>query len=258
MKKITKILSLVLVFAMLTLAFASCGTTAEDKVAAAMAKMASAKKTDCTAIINVEMDMGGMKIEMPMNMVMKTDTTDATKPVVYAEVSMTLMGETVKTTSFYKDGYLYTEASGQKVKMAMSYEEMMEGSDTGIDTAKIFEAKKDSIDESFVITENDDGSITVKMTVTKAEFASDLADFSEELAESLGDNGGVEISDTVFEFTVDKDCNVSALKATMNIDMTIQGQKVAVAYEMDFTYRPAGEDFEITLPTDLGSYKEVK
>jgi hypothetical protein len=257
MKKLTKILSLVLVFAMLALAFASCGVTAEEKVAAAMAKMATAKKTDCTASVTIKMDMGGVKVEMPMTMVMKTDLSDAANPIVYTEMSMTVFGETTETTTFYKDGYFYTEAYGQKVKVAMSYEEMMEDNEMGIDTSEIFASKKDKVDESFVITENEDGTITVKMTVTKAEFASLLPDFSESMGSLIGEDGNVEINDTVFEFKIDKDGNVTDLNTNMGLSMTVEGVKATVDYDMDFTYNTVGEDFEITLPSDLDKYKTV-
>ena len=112
MKKLTKIISLILAFAMVALVLASCGATPEQRVATAMAKMATAKKTDCTANVTVKFDMGGMSMEMPMEMVMKTDVTDAEKPVVYSEVKMTMMGQKTETTTFYKDGYLYTNVDG--------------------------------------------------------------------------------------------------------------------------------------------------
>ncbi|MBQ9745347.1 MAG: hypothetical protein IJW21_00810 [Clostridia bacterium] len=253
MKKITKILSLVLVFSMIALVLASCGTTPEQRVMAAMAKMAAAKQSDSTATMKMKMDMGGMTVEVPATMEMKSDETDPENPIVYTSIKMNVMGQNMDTVSFYTNGYLYTESMGVKVKVKMSYEEMAAkiAEDGSFDFASIFEAKKDAIDESFAITENEDGTLTVKMTVTKEQFNSELSEFTNSIA---GEEGVVEISDTVFEFTVDENNNISALKAVMAITLTIEGESATVSYDLDFKFNEVGEDFAITLPTDLDSY----
>jgi hypothetical protein len=257
MKNITKILSLVLVFALLALALVSCGEKPEDRVAKAMAKMATAKQTDSEVTITVKMDIAGTKTEIPMTMKVQSDMTDEKNPVVYTETNTTVMGQSTKIVSFYKDGYVYAEADGVKVKMAMSYEEMMENSSSGFDASVIFDAKKDSIDQNFVITENEDGTLSVKMTVTKEEFASELEAFSKELTAILGTGNNISFEDTVFEFTVGKDNTISAMNAKMNITMNVSGQSFAASYDMNFKYNPVGEGFTVTTPSDLSSYKEV-
>ena len=254
MKKITRILSLVLVFAMLALAFSSCTVTAEDRVAAAMLKMITAKKSDCTANINIKMNVGGIKTEMPSTVVIKSDKSNAQSPVVYMEMSMKLFGQTTKTSTYYKDGYLYTNADGSKTKVQMSYDEVMKNA-ADIDITAIFNAKDSKVDESFVITENEDGTISVKMTVTKEEFESKLADFSNALEGSIGSVGNIELSDTVFEFTVDSGNNISTVKASMAMKMVVSGQQTDVSYDMEFKYNPVGMNFYIPAPTDLDSYR---
>ena len=255
MKKIKRILSLVLVFAMLALALTSCTVTAEDRVAAAMLKMAMAKKSDCTANINVKMSVGGITTDMPMTMVLKSDETNAQNPVVYMEMSMSIFGQTAKTTMFYKDGYLYTDAYGSKTKVQMNYEDVMNDAAGAADITSIFDMKKDAIDDSFVITENDDGTLSVKMTITKEEFAGELASFTEQISSSVGNGSDLEMSDTVFEFTIDKNNNVSTVKATLAMKMTIEGQKTDISYVMDFKYNVVGADFVVPTPTDLSSYR---
>lgn len=259
MRKITKILSLVLVFAMLTLALASCSATAEERVMAAMAKMAVAKKTDCTAIMETETTIAGMSYSIPVTMAMKLDASNAESPMAQIETSVVnpLTGQATVTTMFYKDGYLYTNAGDYKTKVKVSFEDMV-SSNTGLDMQAIFEEKKDAIDDSFEITENEDGSLTVKMTVTKSEFATDLEDFANEIAGSLGEGQAVEISDTVFEFTIDKGNNITELKTAITVSILAGGQVIS-SNTTKFTnkYNAIGADFGITFPTDLDTYKLI-
>ena len=261
MKKLTRILSLVLVFAMLALTLSSCGATPEERVAEAMAKMALAKKADCTVDVNMEFTVAGTTQEIPMTMVMKTDMTDENNPVWYMEVSTKEGNTTTTVTMFFKDGYAYTETSGQKIKVEMSYDDIKESANSGFDMTDIFEAKKDGVDESMTITKNDDGTLSVEMKITKAEFAEDFTEFTEQFTSSLGaiiKNAKVEVADTIFQLTVDKDNNITKLMTVMKIDITYQGQTIKYSYDMDFTYRPTGEDFEVPLPSDLSEYKEMK
>ena len=257
MKKLTKILSLVLVFAMLTLAFASCMPTDEERVAAAMAKMALAKKADYTVDMAVTVSVGGTTQEVPMTMVMKTDLSDAENPVFYMEMSQKSGNVTTNMITFYKDGYVYVNASGQKFKTQMSYEEMMKDSGSGFDMTEIFEEKKDSVDESFEITKNADGTLHVEMTITKEEFASVFTGFTDQVTGSLGANGTVEVSDTIFQIEIDKENNVTEAKTIMNMELTVNGQKATASCNIKFKYNPVGADFVVPIPTDLSSYINI-
>ncbi len=258
MKKITRILSLVLVFAMLTLAFAACGgkkpTTAE-KVADAMAKIATATKTDCEATITLKVIAAGSTTQIPMTVATKVDATNASNPVVLVETSLTIDKTAVKTSVFYKDGVAYTDANGTKTKTAISYADMISGGNTGFDTASIFAAKKDAINESFVITENADGTISVQMTVTKAEFATGLNAFASSVAANLGSGNTAEIGDTVFNFTVDANGNITEMTTNMAITMNIGGETATATYDMTFKYNSVGDGFAVNPPADLSSYK---
>lgn len=251
MKKIIKFLCLVLAFAMLALSLASCTASAGERVAAAMLKAVIAKKTDCTASLDVTLTSGGVTTHLPINAVIKKDSSNAYNPLAYIDVS----GTGVKTTAYYKDGYLYSNVYGVKTKTQMSYEDMEKTFSNIADITSVFSAKKDNIDDSFVITENADGSLTVRMTVTKQEFAEKLADFSGALASGLGENGTVEISDTVFELTVDKTNSITSVKADMEITVTYGGNVTSISYSIDFRYNPIGEGFKVPEPANIGAYK---
>lgn len=253
MKKITKILSLVLAVAMLALALSSCGITSEARVAAAMLKMTLVKKMDCTANVNITLTMAGNTVEMPMTVVMKTDTTDENNPLSYTEISMTVGGKTQKTTSYYRDGYLYTDEFGGKIRLKKDYEGSTESANL-VDIAGIFGSKQSDVDESFTITENKDGTLSVKMTVSKDEFEKENPGFSESLAASLAGKGTVDFSDVIFEYIVDKNNNISKIKAEMNMEMTVQGQTVDILYDMEFNYTAIDKNFEVPAPEDVTEY----
>ena len=254
MKKIIRVLSLILAFAMLALSLASCGVTDEARVSAAMLKMMMAKRVDSTADIKLTMSSMGVTYETVMKAVIKTDTTKADNPKAYMSVSATVFGETESTETFYKDGYLYTDSSGSKIKREADYSAVMGDSANVIDILDIFDIKKTNVDDNFTITRNGDGTLTVKMLVTKEELAEGLDSFTEELAKSLGTSGSVNVSNTVFEYTVDKGNNISDISASMEMEIIVQGKKISIVYEMDFKYNSIGKGFEVPVPEDESEY----
>jgi len=259
MKKLTRILSLVLVFAMLSLALSSCGATAEQRVAEAMTKMATAKKSDCTVNVKMKMASSGQTQEVPMTMVIKSDISDEKSPVLYMDMSMTVGNISTAMKTFYKDGFLYTEAQGQKYKVQKSYEEMLEDdSSASFNMTDIFEAKKDASADNFKITKNDDGTLSVEMLVTKDEFASDFKEFAEQLSSIAVNGGTVEVADTLFQLVIDKDNNITSIMAVMNMEIKYFGEIMSVSYDMIFTYNPVDGDYEVALPENLDEYREIK
>ena len=260
MKKIAKIVSFVLVFAMLTLALASCGATAEERVAAAMAKMAMAKKMDCTVEMDISVTAEGETTNVPMAMVMKSDMSDAENPVCYMEIIQSTeqsSASDTKVITFYKDGYVYMAMGDYKYKQAMDYKEMEDATSTGFDITGIFEAKKEGDIGKFDITKNEDGTLDVEMTITAEEFETKFSDFTDQIMSTSGLTGTLEVSDTVFKFTVDKENNITDVSTTMNMELTYQGVKATLSYKMDFKYNPVSADYEVPLPTDLDKYISI-
>ena len=255
MKKFTKILSLALVLAMLMGAFASCGISKEERVAAAMAKMASAEKADYTANVKYKMTLESQEQEIAMYMVVKSDLSDKENPAFYMLLEASQGGTKATQKMYYADGYVYTDVSGQKYKAQMSYDKMMEDNETGFDFTDIFTSKKDNIDESVVIKDNGDGTLAVEIIVTKEEFSGDFSDMVKNLLDSYGLSGiTVDVSDTMFQFTIDANNNITRMMTIMNMSFKYQGMEVTLRYDMDFRYNPIGENFEVPVPEDPFDY----
>ena len=257
MKKIVRIMSLTLVFAMVVLCCVSCGSTPEERLAEAIAKLADAEKVDYSATVNMFISANGTEMSVPMQITAKADVTDKSNPIAYTNMSMSMAGESMDMKMFYIDGYVYYAATSQgvtqKYKVAMSYDEMMED-EGGLDLVSLIEAKKDDLTNGVEITENYDRTLTVKMIFAKADFADELEDIVGDLSESLGFGGSIEVSDTVVEITVDADNNITSVKTSMNIDMNFMGNTASAKYDMEFTYNEVNDSFTIELPTDLDKY----
>lgn len=253
MKKITKIISMVLVLAMATLAFCSCGASAEARVAEALEKMINAEREDCTLEMNVAVSFQNNKTEMPITMHFQSDLTDAENPLYYADVSATSGNITTLAKSFYKDGYYYVNEGTVKRKSKMEYEKMMEDT-ASIDVTSIFEAKKENIAENFDITRNEDGTLHVETLVTTKEFHVSFYDLAKQLAEVIGLEGVYNVADTLFQFEIDNNNNVTSVRAIMTVSMAYQSQNFEATYTMHFTYNPVSEDFEINFPDDIDDY----
>jgi hypothetical protein len=255
MKKFTKILSIALVFAMLALALVSCGATKEERVATAMAKMATATKVDYKADVKYKMTMDSQEVDTAMSMVVKSDLSDKENPVLYMLIEASQGGTKATQKMYYTDGYVYTDVAGRKFKAQMSYDKMMEENETSLDFTDIFTSKKDSIDESIAIKDNGDGTLAVEMIVTKEEFAGDFSDMVKDIVDSYGLSGmTIEVSDTMFQFTIDANNNITRMMAVMNMSFKYQGMEIKLRYDMDFQYNPVGENFEVPTPEDPFDY----
>lgn len=259
MKNITRVICLVLVIAMAALACVSCGMTVEERVAEAITKLSAQKKLDIEGTMTIKMDMGGMKIEMPVTLNSKTDMTDEANPAVYMLMSMSMMGESMEVEMLYKDGWLYASAYGEKVKSEVTYDEMMEDSAAATpDFSALLAEKKDALEEGVEITENEDGTLLVKMTFTKEEFGDELAKLIGDFSEGVIGEGELSIGDTVFEVAIDADNNITNIKTSMSVTVTVEGQTVEAVYDIDFKYNAIGDDFAINVPADADEYETVE
>ena len=222
-----------------------------------MAKMVAAKKLNYTANINYKITIGSQEQEVEMTMVTKSDISDEANPLLYMLLETSYGGTKASQNVYYTDGYVYTEVSGQKYKTKMSFEEMMEDSETGFDFTDIFTAKKDSVDENFAIKDNGDGTLGVEMIVTKEEFENDFSETLKKMLEAYGLSGvTVEISDTMFQLTIDAGNNITRMMTIMNMSVKYQGQEIKFRYDIDFQYNPVDGAFEVPVPADPFDYIE--
>lgn len=255
MKKSTKILSIVLSFVMVMLLCCSCGkATPEERLQAAFDTANSAKKFDIDYTFGISVTVEGETMEIPMTIGMQVDNTDEANPVMAMDMTMTMLGMQIPMNYYYKDGYAYTSVMGQKVKTAMSYEDMMAENGTGVED--MLALTKEALDKA-EITENEDGSLSVKMALNGADYKDALLAI---VGEDMFDTFGAEafaFTDCSVEIAVGTDDNIEKMSMTIGMTMTIEGVEATASCEAEVVYNAIGGDFTVELPTDLDTYTET-
>lgn len=254
MKTTTKIISIVLSFVMVMLLCCSCGkATPEERFQTAIDNAQALKKSDVDVTINATITSAGVTMDMPMTMSMKSDVTDENNPVIAMDMTISMTGMQIAMNYYYKDGYAYTSVMGEKVKTAMSYDEMMEENSTGVEN--IFALEEDML-KSAEITENDDGTLSVKMNLDGTDYKDTILSMVDESIADVFGGGEITLDDSVIEMTIGKDDNVEKISMTVVMKMTVEGVETSVSYAMEFVYNEIGDDFEVELPADLDTYEE--
>ena len=127
-----------------------------------------------------------------------------------------------------------------------------------IDIVALLKGKVDSLDEGVTITENEDGSLAVKVLLTAEEFADEFEELVGDFSESMtGASSDLNFKDTTMELVVDKDNNITNIKFGMDLDVTIEGQAAKTVYNFEFIFNPIGENFTVEGPADLDEYEEI-
>ena len=118
-KKIAVLLSLTMI-----LALAACGGEDPAKVwDEAAAKNAALSDLDMTMSMDMTMEIESESIDIAMDMAMKMNGINTEKMLYAADTNMSMdMGDfdfDMDGSTYYADGYCYTEMMGQKMKYAM-------------------------------------------------------------------------------------------------------------------------------------------
>ena len=275
MKNITRIIALLLALMSIVCSFAACGNnedennepvplTNEERFRKMLFETEGASKVELSAdfVISVLAVYGSQreKVTYEMDMEMEIDGTDPenelTHTVSYLTVTNQLgAGSTVKSESYGKDGYMYTFSMGQRVK------ERIPESDEDEENPITLALK--AID-SAVYTENEDGSLTVKVKIEASKNEDAKKAFIALFDMGMTDNQIrlCTIEDTELEFVIDKDNQLKSLKIPVSYSLiqTIPGStslySTNVKYDFILTIDDINGNFTINFPTDLDLYKE--
>ncbi|MBQ9985666.1 MAG: S-layer homology domain-containing protein [Oscillospiraceae bacterium] len=143
---------------------------------------------------------------------------------------------------YYADGYMYLSANGQKVKLALSFEEAQK-SVTTIDV-KAETIPLVAIEKAEEKT-NADGSKTYSIVMDSAVMSSIIS------------QDGLEYGDISYEVT-EKGEKPVEYKIKLVVVQTVDGVKTEVAMDATIDNISFGDDVKVTLPSDLGEYAEYK
>lgn len=221
--------------------------------------------------IDLSMKMSGVDfmsgtIAMDMAADMNAEKMDQSKMAYTADVEMAVdaalaesMGLTEEESKvamamkyYYTDGYFYMEMDGEKVKMPMSFDDVMAQMDGITETSS---AEPISVLKSLTKSTSG-GTTTYSVTYATGAFNS-LVDMIMDMvpAEDLGD-AAMEFTALSMDVAVRND-NIQSITMKMGMKMTAEGETVEINMDMTMDDFKTGSAVTVTLPSDLSSYQEI-
>lgn len=274
MKQIKKILALALTIICI-LSFAACKATpkptetpgpaptesperALEIYKEAVERMKANTALHLTMNINLTMDMGGIKYTVPTTVeewIKNISSEDLKCKVV---TTTEVFGESMKTETYYTNGFSLVDMFGTKYKQPMSYNEF-----SASQGFSLFDINYDEKIISEITMEKVDGSTTLNI-VLKAESLLELPSFKESLESLLSEDEDededvkLSISNATLSITLDEKGDIAS--ETIKMDMAVS------AYGINITYNIEGEtkiietgdvvDFEIPSVDEYPGYEE--
>lgn len=225
-------------------------------------QMSAASQSDMTMSIAASVDMDDvqvMSLDMPIDVKLDMDMEqmDQSKIAMTGKVKVEMNEELVDPgmetkveqdiAYYYTDGVFYMNMGGQKVKMDMSFEDMMQqmGDLSAMQKTEPI-CMIDSIEKS--------GNTS---TVTYS--ASGMNGLIDSVLQNMGmttADMGVTIDDMSAKVTVSNDM-IKTMDVAMKLTMTVEDQTMTMDVTMNCTVNKLGSGVTVTLPSDLDTYEEM-
>ncbi len=252
MKRLTTVcLALLMVLTLLSATACSKTLTAFERYTKAMEKLAQMDAVDAVMTMNIKMEMTGMTMELPMNYEIKAKGLKGDSPEMRVLMDMTVMGQSVKTDVYMKDGWHYYSMEDVKYKIRADKDDSMD-----LDSVLKKEATlTEELLKDVAVTE-EDGLSVIRVTLSGEQILSMYKSLTESATEGLtvvAEN----ISDATVSMALDKDGNL--VSETVCFKMTISEPTVGemkMDMEAVVTYRNIGKDVTVEAPEGYESYEE--
>jgi len=191
---------------------------------------------------------------MDINMDMAIKATDITSEnmVMSMTGTMNMLGQEMPVTSYYKDGYNYTETMGVKTKTETPLAEAQSMisqnsafSEIPSDAFKTLEMKE--IDNGYELTYVADGAKVAELATSLMGSMGQSTVAAEDLT----------INDISGTMSVDKDYVVTAQTMKLDMVMNVEGSEMTATMELDMKINASGDAVTVELPEDLDSYQDI-
>lgn len=218
---------------------------------ASLSDMAMNMKVNADAKVNGA-NLMNMTMDMAVNAKMDLNKMDNSKLSMIGSTKVTLdkalveAGQpdsmTMDMSAYYTDGYYYIKTGEDKMKMAMSFDDMLKGMNLEM-------TQSNPICMFDSIAKNSDGSFKI------AYAPAFMNDMIGEILSGAGMSTDGAMTLNKVDFTViPKNGMLGSMKADMDMSMNLEGQKMDMSINMDYTITATGSSVKVTLPSDLNTY----
>ena len=247
----------VLLAGLMLLGFSGCQKANPTEILQnAMSKTQSLESVEYNLEASLDTESGGMRIGFDVDINLKA-VNDKENPAMAYTMSTALMGQDINIDIIYKDGTLYSDSMGYKIKSTMDYDEFMEESS---EIFELTEFNSEDIKDLVDLEMKMDGDNVIFFFTADEETAKSLLDSIMKAMDMQSDDAQQEINlkSLSGEYTVNKDgyligqkidlsCEVtqddvtSSADVTMNLSLVNPGQAVEITVEDPDSYQDASD-----------------
>ena len=224
----------------------------------------NASMTDMDADVKIDMSVkmnnaSVMKMNMDSNVKtnMNLEQLDKSKFLVTGDteivVDSALTGEDADTTietqinAYYADGIYYINSAGQKIKMPMSFDDML----ASLDMQTL--SKKEPISSIDTLSKDSNGTYSVSysanyLNTTVNDLLAQVGMTADDINMSV---------DKVNMTITPENGQIKNMTADMVYTMDVEGQNMVLDMNLDYNILQTGSSVVITAPTDLDTYVDI-
>lgn len=248
-----KILTTIMCVAMVMSSLAGCGKQ-DPKVELSKVMEQASKVTDIdmTSSMRISMEAQGEKLDMPMEMDIKTKNSKSDDISMEMGINMEVNGQEVEMETYYANGYYYMDASGTKIKYAMDVAEIKKQLESSMNYQEL---TSDMFQEVSLEEKGDSRVFAFKGNLDKMSeyLEKSLASLENAMAQELE----YKFSDVEGIIKVDEDDVMKEMALNFGMNLTVQGQEVSATVESTNKINATGSDVELDMP-DFEEYQEIE
>ena len=247
-----KFASLLLTFLMVFV-LASCGEKADPKATyqAALEKNAALTELDVQMDMDIESETNGISVPVTSSVGIKANLSDKENPMFAMTMNMDMGGISFDIPIYYKDGYMYMEVLGQKMKQQTDMAEAMKS--FGTQDTQALSAFTDDMISSAAFAEGNENQIILTLNSNALSSLSEMMFSNSQEAVPMDD-----MTIKTLTATIDiKDGYI--VKQVVNLEGTVttEGQESSVKCLVTSTINNPGQSVTIDFP-DFSDFVEVE
>ncbi len=207
------------------------------------------KKVDSVAMNTngtIDMTYAGQNMKMEMNGSISEIIKSPTDIDMMLDMKNSVNGQAMPMKAYYKGGVYYIEVSGQKMKMDMPIDKVLEQANTGT-----LDFPETAVTNQ-TLTDGKDGK-ELAFTLDGAALNDVMEKQLGSLKQLLGDKADMHIGTIDLKAIVDKDGMLKSTHMIFPVSMDLSGQKMEMNCDLTTDITQIG-GIKIEFPTDLDTY----
>ena len=226
---------------------------AEQLLILASEKLESLNNYTLNATNDIAYGTTGQMVEMEQSIVIKVAFQDESNPMFSTETTFDIGFGEMTVSGIYASGYYYTDIVGEKMKAAVTSEQLSELAALYLSMSE--DLKTEGFD-SITKTDNNDGSRTVTCSEVKAESFNELyGDMLEGF--DVYEDSDIDIEDMTLTTVIDEDGNIVSQNRSMSMKITTDEEQISYSLQTTITYSDLGTT-TINAPESTDDYEEME